>query len=131
MREEAIHRAIWQHIETRLVPDAFACHVPNGGLRSKTEAAIFSGLGVVAGFPDLILIRGGRLSSAQADCHERLRAAGAIVGVAYGLDESLRWLESHGLLRGGASGGTRHVIRQRNHCRRPSGLEQAEEIPHA
>lgn len=31
-------------------------HVPNGGARSKTEAAIFKGLGVVAGVPDLVLI---------------------------------------------------------------------------
>lgn len=31
-------------------------HVPNGGARSKTEAAIFKGLGVIAGVPDLVLI---------------------------------------------------------------------------
>lgn len=34
---------------------AFA-HVPNGGRRGKTEAAIMKGLGVRAGFPDFIIV---------------------------------------------------------------------------
>jgi hypothetical protein len=74
-------------------------------------------LGQVSGLPDLILIRehhpacqvyalelkavrGGRLSEAQRECHRMLERAGAIVGVAYGLDEALDWLQSHKLLRG-------------------------------
>ncbi|ELY6121718.1 TPA: VRR-NUC domain-containing protein [Acinetobacter baumannii] len=36
-------------------------HIPNGGLRSKTEAARFKEMGVIAGTPDLLLpvARGG------------------------------------------------------------------------
>jgi hypothetical protein len=45
VQEQSIHRALCQHITVRLVPDAFAFHVPNGGARPKTEAAIFDGLG--------------------------------------------------------------------------------------
>jgi hypothetical protein len=115
MREQTIHRALWQHIEARLVPGAFAFHVPNGGARSRIEASIFAGLGVVPGVPDLIVIRNGqtyglelkadrgRLSSAQAACHARLEAAGATVAVARGLDEAVRQMEAWGLLRGRAA----------------------------
>jgi hypothetical protein len=31
-------------------------HVPNGGGRSKAEAGIFKAMGVLAGFPDLLVI---------------------------------------------------------------------------
>lgn len=31
-------------------------HVPNGGLRSKREAARFAGMGVKSGIPDLVLL---------------------------------------------------------------------------
>jgi hypothetical protein len=112
--EQAIQRAIFQHLRQRSAPGVFAFHVPNGGARTAIEAAIFKGLGVVPGTPDVIAIKGGvthalelkapggRLSDAQRDCHERLRAAGAIVGTATGLDEALWWLEYHSLLRGRA-----------------------------
>lgn len=36
-------------------------HVPNGGKRSKTEAARFKSLGVVAGVADFILINNGHV----------------------------------------------------------------------
>jgi hypothetical protein len=32
-----------------------------------------------------------------------MRAAGAICGVAFGIDEAIRWLEQHGLLRASVS----------------------------
>ncbi len=114
LTEQDIHAALWQHVAWRAAPDAFVFHVPNGGARSKTEAAIFSGLGVVPGVPDIIAIRGGktfalelkrddgRLSPAQRLTHDRMKAAGAAVAVAYGLDEALCQLESWGILRGRA-----------------------------
>jgi hypothetical protein len=115
MREQVIHRAVWQHVDARLVANAFAYHVPNGGARSKVEAAIFSGLGVVPGVPDLILIHdghtfgleikcdGGRVSDDQRQVHDRMQAAGATVAVAFGLDAALHQLEQWGLLRGHAT----------------------------
>ena len=36
-------------------------HIPNGGARSKIEAAIFKGLGVMPGLPDLVFINEGRI----------------------------------------------------------------------
>jgi len=40
----------------RLSPDLRVVHVPNGGKRNKREAARLKGLGVRAGFPDLIVL---------------------------------------------------------------------------
>jgi VRR-NUC domain-containing protein len=110
--EQTVQRTIFQHLEARPAAGVFAFHVPNGGLRSKVEAAIFKRLGVVAGVPDVIAIRGGqiyalelkakggRISPAQMACHARLEAAGAICAVATGVDAALRQLEAWGLLRG-------------------------------
>jgi hypothetical protein len=115
MLEQDIHRAVWKHIQARLVREAFAFHVPNGGARSKVEAAIFASLGVVPGIPDLIAIcrgqtfglelkraktDGGRLTAKQIEVHQRLREAGAIVATAYGLGDAIRQLEDWKLLRG-------------------------------
>jgi hypothetical protein len=69
----------------------------------------------VGGVPDLILIRdgktyglelkadGARLTPVQRMAHVLMRAAGAEVAVAVGLDGALRQLESWGLLRGRAA----------------------------
>jgi rhodanese-related sulfurtransferase len=109
--EAQLQHAVVQHLEWRAPKDCVYFAVPNGGWRSRIEAAILKGLGVVPGIPDLIIIyRGrvhalelkserGRLSPAQAECHQRLREAGAIVGVAAGIDQALAWLAQHGLLR--------------------------------
>ncbi len=83
--EDAIQRACVQFLELRK-PPCLWFHPPNGGARSKVEAAIFQGLGVKAGVPDFIFLwycgRGvvevktptGRLSPAQKNfrdaCHE-------------------------------------------------------------
>jgi VRR-NUC domain len=70
------------------------------------------GQGVRPGMPDLIVIKdglpfglelkaqGGRLSDAQAEALEAMRAAGADTGVTHGLDAALAWLTARGILRG-------------------------------
>jgi hypothetical protein len=87
-----------------------AFHVPNGGYRRKIEAVNLKRAGVVAGMPDLCLIRDGRafflemkaegrgLSENQRACHARLRECGAVVMVADGFGEAIAALESMGLL---------------------------------
>jgi hypothetical protein len=109
--EQAIHRAVADHLRWRAKRGCFWYHVPNGGGRSKVEASILKGLGVRAGVPDLILVNGGRtyalelkapggrLSPAQREAHDALRAAGAEVGTAVGVDAALEQLSSWGLLR--------------------------------
>jgi hypothetical protein len=100
------------HFAARGVRDTFVFHPGNGGYRRPVESAILRGLGLVAGVPDLIIVHegrffglelksdGGRLSEAQKAAHAALRAAGATVAVAYGLDAAIKQLEQWHLLRG-------------------------------
>jgi hypothetical protein len=113
--EQQDHRAVVQHLQVRAAPGTYWFHPANGGGRSKIEGAIFKGLGVRAGTPDLILIRDGRtyglelksstgrLSPAQIAAHDLMRAAGAEVAVAVGLDQAIDQLERWRLLRGRSS----------------------------
>ena len=93
--EQDLQRTVaqWLDIQQRLGRLLWYA-VPNGGARSKTEAAIFKGLGVKAGVPDIaIVLPGGRaafielkagragLSPAQlvfADLIFRIGAEGAL-----------------------------------------------------
>jgi hypothetical protein len=101
------------HLSMRGTKGIVFWHHPGGGVRSKVEAAIMQGLGTKAGLPDLFVLhkgqlfglelkhgKAGRLSKAQKQMLAELETAGAIVGVAVGLDEALEWLTKHGLLRG-------------------------------
>jgi hypothetical protein len=109
--EQSLQRAVFEHLAWRGAPGLFAFHCPNGGWRSAVEAKIFKSLGVIAGIPDVILIhggqvfglelkaKGGRLSPIQLATQERMRAAGAIVATAAGLDAALAQLTAWGLLR--------------------------------
>ena len=109
--EAALQRSVLTHLSRRGMPGLWYCHVPNGGYRGAIEAAIFKSLGVVAGTPDLLLIYGGqtyglelkaskgRLSPQQIATHERMKAAGAIVATATGIDEALGFLTLWGFIK--------------------------------
>ena len=109
--EQQIHKAVVSHLNWRAMPGVFFFHPANGGFRSKTEAAIFKGLGVKSGVPDLIIfykaqIFGlelkasyGRLSPSQRLCMDAMELAGARVSIAHSLDEALITLECWGVLR--------------------------------
>jgi hypothetical protein len=111
--ETQIQRAVFAHLAARSLPNVFAFHPANGGWRSKIEAAVLKGLGVIPGVPDLIAIKdgrtfalelkapGGRLTPAQRHAHEVLRAAGAEIGVAHSTDQAVAQLESWGPPCGG------------------------------
>ena len=113
--EAALQRSVIQHLTWRARPGVFAFHVPNGGWRSRVEAAILKAIGTVAGVPDSICIfegrvyalelkaEGGRLSEAQEHVLIKLRDAGAMATHAHGLDQAIRILEGWGLLKGRAS----------------------------
>lgn len=104
MSEDTIHRAVVGHLNVRARKGVFYLHPANGGYRTKTEAARFVGLGVRAGVPDLIIFKGGktyglelkadkgRVTPIQRSVHEQMRAAGATVEVAFGLDDALAQL---------------------------------------
>lgn len=109
--EQAIHIAVAQHLRTRAVPGMVWFHVPNGGLRSKREAALLKAMGVRAGVADLILFHGGKLyaleikapggrvTEAQLQFLSDIDRAGAFTALPVGLDAALATLESWGLIR--------------------------------
>jgi hypothetical protein len=86
--EAQIQRAVFEHLRIRPAVGVFAFHVPNGGWRSPIEAAILKGLGVVAGVPDIVAVRGGQMyclelkaeggrsTPAQIAAHSLLASAG-------------------------------------------------------
>jgi VRR-NUC domain len=110
--EDDIQRAVFEHLAVRGASDVFAFHPANGGWRSRIEAAILKGLGVRPGVPDVIAIKagrayaielkapGGRVTEAQRSAQAALRAAGAAVAVAHGLDAAIDQLERWKLLSG-------------------------------
>lgn len=79
-------------------------HIPNGGKRSKSEAARFKAQGVKAGVPDIFLpcarggyhglyielkrTKSGKLSAAQKEWIDALREQDYKVIVCYGFDEA-------------------------------------------
>lgn len=109
--EQEIHRAVVAHLNWRAMPGVFFFHPANGGRRSKIEGAIFKGLGVKSGVPDLIIFykaqifglelkaSQGRLSPSQRLCLDAMEVAGAKVSIASSLDEALVTLECWGVLR--------------------------------
>ena len=57
--EDRLHRSAVEFMRWALPDDAVFYHVPNGGLRSRKVAQRLSGLGVVAGVPDLAVVHKG------------------------------------------------------------------------
>jgi hypothetical protein len=114
--EQQLHRAILQwagycitYQGWPLYPH-FIFHVPNGGARSRIEAAIFKGIGVRTGVPDLVIpianadhgalwielkADGRDLCAAQIEVHERLRAGAQQVCTCRSLEEARRAVLAH------------------------------------
>lgn len=113
--ESLVQKGVFQHLRLRGAFGLVAFAVPNGGWRSRTEAAIMSGMGVMPGVPDVLLFHcgksyglelkrlDGRVSAAQLEMHSRLRSAGMTVATAYGFDDALRHLQAWQLLRGASA----------------------------
>ena len=109
--EQKLQKTVLEHLTWRGMPGMFVFHYPAGGWRSPIEAAIFQSLGVVAGIPDILIIRAGhvfalelktahgRLTGTQIETQARLRAAGAEVATAVELDDALEQLTQWELLR--------------------------------
>jgi hypothetical protein len=112
--EQQIHLALVEHLRTRARKGLVFWHTPNGGFRSWSEAKIFSGLGVLPGVPDLLMLHKRQLyglelkrpkakpTSNQIATIAALEAAGCICAVADSLDSAVEQLECWDLLKGRA-----------------------------
>lgn len=95
--EQSLQRMVVEGLRALLPKTWLICHVPNGGYRTPAEAAIFKALGVVAGFPDIMVLgeadwgagawflelKAGKagVTEVQRECHEKLHNLGFAVAV--------------------------------------------------
>lgn len=110
--EAALQRTICEHLEARAAPGLVWWHVPNGGYRTRAEAAIMAGLGVKRGVADLHFFKDGifhvlelkapgkQPTDEQKQFLTDVSHAGGFVCWVNNLDSALAWLESWGLIRG-------------------------------
>jgi hypothetical protein len=112
--EAQIQIAVFGHLDRLGKPGIVAFHPKNGGLHQSTIGlrARNKKAGVLAGVPDVIIAyegktyalelktEKGRVSDDQLDVMNKLRRAGWITWVAYGLDDALIWLKRHNLIEG-------------------------------
>jgi len=134
--EQDIHRAVVLHLNARAEPRVFFWHTPNGGKRSMIEAKIFKGLGVRAGVPDLVILKGGslyalelkasggRLSPSQRLTLAAMDECGATVATASSLDEALITLECWGILRRNNSSNRVPTNQTKEECDDRAGPQQ-------
>jgi hypothetical protein len=100
-REQQIHIAIVDWIKL-VSPSTVLWHTPNGGLRTKREAALLKAMGTLAGVPDLIIMAeppgpcmaflevkapGEKLSVDQLLFRHRVEAKGALYEIVHSIDE--------------------------------------------
>lgn len=109
--ERSVHRAVVDLLQRSARPGVAWNHIPSGEKREHQTGAILAGMGHKAGWPDILLIKdgrcyglelkrkGGRLSPAQNAAHEELRAAGATIAVAFGIDEAIQVLKGWEMVR--------------------------------
>ena len=110
--EERIHIAIVTLLTATAAPGVRFHHVPNGGLRSKREAARFKLMGVKPGVSDLVIsmpegrtgymeIKSpkGRLTEDQENFLAAMAANGNLTAVVRSLDEAADILAAWGAIR--------------------------------
>jgi len=109
--ETALQCTVVQHLLLRGVKGLVFFHVPNGGFRNKSEAALLKAMGTRAGVSDLILVhggkffalelkaQGGRASEEQLAFIADIDREGAYTALATGVDAALATLEAWGLIK--------------------------------
>lgn len=127
--ERDIQKTVFKHYRARKAAGVLMFHPKNASSdhAGKHRAQLSVANGVLPGIPDILasrvlfgppgdatcrnfaleLKRESRRGkketeheAKQRECREEMEKAGWITGLAYGLDEAIEWLESHGLLKG-------------------------------
>jgi hypothetical protein len=112
-QEDKLHVAIADLLRRTAAPGVVWWHTPNGGKRSKREAARFRSMGVLAGVSDFaISLPGGRfgfievksprgqLSAEQQEFLAAMKANGHFTDVVRTMDGALGVLKEWGAIRG-------------------------------
>lgn len=108
--EQQLQKAIVNALRLALPSRWIVSHYPAGGYRSRVEGSILKGMGVLAGFPDIMIfgevVDGAGLATAtawflevksgkgeptpiQREMHNQLRALGFDVAVVRSIDDAL------------------------------------------
>lgn len=109
--EEQLQRAVVQLLQVYANRGLLTfCHVPNGGWRTRTEAATLKAMGTTPGVPDLLIwatdgrsfgvelkAGAGKLSPAQLAWHEMVSSLGHRVYVCRSVDDVERCLRAEGV----------------------------------
>lgn len=98
--EGQLHATVAQFLDWALLPPALYTTFPAGwGVLTRSTAGRLKGCGLKQGMPDILLFHAGRcfgielksfwgkVSEAQQEMHDKLRAAGTVVFVCSSLDE--------------------------------------------
>ena len=109
--EDAIHKAIADHLRHRGAPGLVFWHTPNDGKRSYKTASRLKKMGMRSGVSDICALHLGKFYALELKAEngrptvEQLKflsdvnEAGGFGCMSYGLDRALAVLESWGLLR--------------------------------
>jgi len=114
MTEDDIQATVIDGLRKAGARGLVAWHPKNGGVHQagKWQRVKNARLGVLAGVADVHILHAGKLyclelktehgkeSEAQRSVRRIMLEAGAVCGIAHGIDDALTWLAGHGLLRG-------------------------------
>jgi hypothetical protein len=117
-REAALQRAIVELLKVAGHPRLLWFHVPNGALQTPAQRIFFTGLGVLPGVADFVIVPPDRetafleckgslgfLSEAQKAFQARCAVLGLRYRAVWEVDEAAEVLKSWGCLRGGENDG--------------------------
>ena len=109
--EQALQRAVVEHIRLRKMPGVVFWHTPNGGKRDIRTAVEMKRQGVVAGVGDLSFLHKGiyyelelkaergRMSIPQMERRDEVNNAEGFATFAVGIEAALAALKTWGLIR--------------------------------
>jgi hypothetical protein len=107
--EQVFQKSLVSQLRMVLERDTMVFAIPNGGYRTKAEASILVGQGVVPGMSDLMVLHQGRAfamelkaakgrtSDAQDKAHIALARARVPIAVIRTLPEALAFLKANGI----------------------------------